>query len=145
MAALLGLDLGEKRVGVAVSDEMGSLAVPLKTLSFISRKELLREIQSLVREYAVESIVVGFPITLKGETGPAAKKVQEHVRWFEEKLPMPWILWDERLTTQEVERILLDADLSRDRRKEVRDRLAAQRILQNYLDFKRMKGENRPL
>ncbi len=140
MAILLGLDLGEKRVGVAVSDESGSMALPLKALFFQGRKQLLSEVLKLVEEYRAVQIVVGLPKTFKDEIGPAAKKVKEHVKWFEDQTPnIPWIFWDERLTTQEVERILIDADVSRAKRKEVRDQLAAQRILQSYMDFERSK------
>lgn len=134
---LLGLDLGEKRVGVAVSDESGILATPLTTLEFRGRKDLLAELTKLVDAYHVKKIVVGLPKALSGKIGPAAKKVMEQVEWLKAELDRPWIFWDERLSTQEVERVLLAADLSRQRRREVRDQLAAQRILQSYLDHER--------
>lgn len=137
MGALLGLDMGTKRVGVAVSDEGRSMALPLTTLFFSGRSHLLKELEGLVEEYRVEEIVVGLPKTLKGEMGIAAEKIQKEVEWFETRLRVRWTFWDERLTTQEVERVLLEADVSRSKRKEVRDQLAAQRILQNYIDFKR--------
>ncbi len=131
---LLGLDLGEKRVGVAVTDEAGMMALPLTTLEFRGRNHLLEQLTRLVKDYRVQKIIVGFPKTLKGETGPAAQKVMAQVEWFKGVLDRPWILWDERLSTREVERVLLEADVSRAKRKEVRDQLAAQRILQNYMD-----------
>jgi putative holliday junction resolvase len=139
MTVSLGLDFGEKRIGVAITDEMGSMAMPHSTISFIGRKQVLEELKKLVETYRVTRIVVGLPKTLKNEIGDAAKKVIAHVDWFKENLNLTWILWDERLTTQEIERILLDADMSRERRKEVRDRLAAQRILQSYLDYQRFE------
>ena len=139
MSSLLGLDFGEKRVGIAVSDEMQILAEPLTVIEFRGRKQLLGELQKLVEAYKVHEIIVGLPKTLKGEIGPAAQKIMGHVEWFQPHFPQKWILWDERLSTQEVEKFLIAADVRRDRRKEVRDQLAAQRILQNYLDYLRTK------
>lgn len=137
MSTCLGLDLGEKRVGVAISDGSGFLATPLLTLAFHSRKQLLNDLMRLVDQYQVTKIIVGLPQTFKGENGPAAQKVITHVEWFKFHLDRPWILWDERLSTREIERILIAADVSRVKRKEVRDKLAAQRILQSYLDYER--------
>ena len=137
MASLIGLDFGEKRIGVAVSDESATVATPLTTLEFQSRKQLLAEITRLVDEYNVTKIVVGLPKTLKGEIGPSAQKIMAHIEWLKGQLDRAWVFWDERLSTQEIERVLLSADVSRGRRREVRDRLAAQRILQSYLDHQR--------
>ncbi len=134
MESFLGLDLGSVRVGVALCEKGVSIATPLVTIEFKSRKYLLGELVKIVREYSVTTIVVGLPQTLKGEIGPAAKKVQENVEWFKQELPVSWVLWDERLTSKEAERILLAADVSRARRREVIDQLAAQRILQTYID-----------
>lgn len=139
MSALLGLDLGSVRVGVALCEEGISTATPLVTIEFKSRKYLLEQLLKIVQEYAVTEIVVGMPQTLKGELGPAAKKVQENVDWLKIHLPLSWVLWDERLTSKEAERILLAADVSRARRKEVIDQLAAQRILQTYIDSRDTK------
>ncbi len=140
MEVLLGLDFGEKRMGVAVTDEAGIMALPLKTIEVRGRKQLLEELTRLVEEYRVKKIIVGLPKTLKGEIGPAAKKIMEQVEWLKGFLDRPWIFWDERLSTGEVERVLLAADLSRAKRKEVRDRLAAQRILQNYIEYHQKSG-----
>ena len=137
MGVLLGLDLGEKRVGVAVTDEMGMLATPLLTLEYVGKKKFVVDLSKLIAEYNVEKIIVGLPKTLKGEMGPAAQKISAQVGWFKTQVQIPWIFWDERLTSAEVERVLIDADVSREKRKDIRDRLAAQRILQNYLDFQR--------
>ena len=141
MNALLGLDFGEKRVGVAVTDEMGAIAVPLTTLAFRGRQQLLGELIKIVEEYHVAKIIVGLPKTMKGELGSQANKITAHVDWLKPQLEKPWILWDERLTTQEVERVLLEADVSRAKRKGIRDRLAAQRILQSYLDYQKLRGQ----
>ena len=113
------------------------LATPLVTLEVKSREQLAQRVGELVDEYRVTEIVVGLPKTLRGEIGPAAQKILKEVEWFKTKLECPIVTWDERLTTQEVERVLLEANMSRDKRKGVRDKLAAQRILQNYLDFHR--------
>lgn len=133
----LGLDLGEKRIGVAVAESELGIATPFQTISFSGREQLVKELKKIVAEYRPEEIVVGFPQKLNGQIGPAAEKIIKVVDWLKTQISGNWILWDERLTTAEVERVLLEADLSRERRKEVRDQLAAQRILQTYLDFKR--------
>lgn len=135
MAAILGLDLGQKRVGVAVCEEGLTIATGLMSLEFKSRQDLLEKIKRLLQDYQAVTVIVGLPLTLKGVEGIAAQKIQEQVEWFRSQIPVSWILWDERLSTAEVERVLLEADLSRARRKEVRDQLAAQRILQNYIDY----------
>ena len=137
MAVLLGIDFGEKRIGVAVTDETGSMAFPLTCLGFKSRKQVLDDLQKIIKEHNVVKIVAGLPKTLKGEIGPAAIKIMKHVEWFRSQMDIPWDFSDERMSTAEVERILLAADVSRAKRKEVRDQLAAQRILQVYLDHLR--------
>lgn len=140
MGAWLGLDLGEKRVGVALCDESLSVATGLETLQFQGRKHLAESLKKLIADYQVKKMVVGHPLTLQGKSGIAAGKIEETFRWLQSQMPeIEWVLWDERLTTKEVERVLLDADLSRQRRKEVRDQLAAQRILQNYVDFSKSR------
>ncbi|HXV27957.1 MAG TPA: Holliday junction resolvase RuvX [bacterium] len=131
---LIGLDLGEKRVGVALCDEQTGIATPLKTVTFHSRKKMAEELGKLVEEYQASKIVVGLPRTLKGEIGPAAQKVIDWVEDLKSKIGCSWVFWDERLSSQEVERVLLAADVSREKRKLVRDQLAAQRILQSYVD-----------
>lgn len=134
MGILLALDLGEKRVGVARSDETGTIAEAFASWTIRSREDLLHQLKDCVESLHPEKIVVGYPKTLKGEKGPAAQKVEELVEWLKARLSAEWVLWDERLTTAEAERMLLEADLSRQKRREVRDRVAAQRILQNYLE-----------
>lgn len=144
MPVLLGIDFGAKRIGVAVTDESGSMAFPLTCIGFVSRKQVLAELQKLIKEYKVVRIVAGLPKNLKGEIGPAAEKIMKHVDWFRSQMEIPWDLSDERMSTAEVERILIDADVRRDKRKEVRDQLAAQRILQVYLENIKNGPENGP-
>lgn len=139
MPVYLALDLGEKRVGVARSDETGTVAEAVKTVTYRNRAELVKSLREQVEILQPEKIVVGFPRTLKGEVGPAGKKVAALVDWLKGELPGEWVFWDERLTTAEAENILLEADLSRRKRVSIRDRLAAQIILQSYLDANRKR------
>jgi putative Holliday junction resolvase len=132
--ALLGLDLGQKRIGVAFVAAGTTIAFPLKTIEVKGRQHALDEIRKLVLERKAEKVVIGFPKTLRGEIGIAAEKRIKEAEWYRSGLGVPVVLWDERLSSKEVERVLLEADVSREKRKEVIDQLAAQRILQNYLD-----------
>ena len=132
--ALLGLDLGEKRIGVAFVPAGTTIAFPVKTIEVKGREQVLAQIQKLVLEHKAEKVVVGLPMTLKGEMGIAAHNRTREVEWYQSKLAVPVVMWDERLSSKEVERMLISADVRRDRRREVIDQLAAQRILQNYLD-----------
>jgi putative Holliday junction resolvase len=131
---LLGLDLGEKRIGVAFVPAGTTIAFPVKTIEVRGREQVLAQIQKLILEHKAEKVVVGLPKTLKGEMGIAAKKRVQEVEWYQSRISIPMVMWDERLSTKEVERMLIGADVRRERRKEVIDQLAAQRILQNYLD-----------
>jgi putative Holliday junction resolvase len=134
MARLLGVDLGEKRVGLAVSDTGGILATPLRVLHVTSPNDAVRQVAAACVEVGAEGVVLGLPRNMDGTEGPKARES----RTFAEKLgaaaALSVTLWDERLTTSLVERVLLDSDVSRRRRREVVDKLAAQAILQSYLD-----------
>ncbi|MBI1978044.1 MAG: Holliday junction resolvase RuvX [Candidatus Omnitrophica bacterium] len=141
--SLLGLDLGEKRVGVAHSDELNLMA---HSLGFIERRNeayLIHEIKRFIDEFQIQKVVVGFPKTLKGETGSAGQKVLEFVRALEQELACPIATWDERLTTAQAEKVLLQRDVSRAKRKEKRDAMAAQIMLQSYLDFLKQKDQTK--
>src|SRR3989338_5501950 len=140
MPVFLGLDLGEKRIGVALSDELGKIAVPFDTWEFKGREALEKKIRAVMAEYPVSAVIVGFPMTLKGDAGIAAQKVMKQVEWLKSRIETQWVLWDERMTTAEVEKLLISADVSRAKRKDVRDRLGAQRILQSYLDRQQVLG-----
>lgn len=131
----MGLDVGEKTIGVAVSDPLGWTAQGVTTIRRRgSLEEDLEAILRLVQEYHVERVVVGLPRNMNGSLGPQAKKVLDFMQALEERLKLPVVPWDERLTTSAAERVLIAADLSRRRRKGVVDRLAAVLILQSYLD-----------
>jgi putative Holliday junction resolvase len=134
MARLLGVDLGEKRVGLAVSDPTGVLATPLRVLHVRSPADALRQVAAACAEVGAEGIVLGLPRNMDGTEGPKAREARAFAAGLGEATAHPVFLYDERLTTSLVERTLLDADVSRRRRREVRDKLAAQVILQSYLD-----------
>ena len=131
---LLGLDLGERRIGVAFVPAGTTIAFPVKTIEVRGREQVLAQIQKLILEHKAEKVVVGLPKTLKGEMWIAAQKRVQEVEWYQSRISVPMVMWDERLSTKEVERMLIGADVRRERRKEVIDQLAAQRILQNYVD-----------
>ena len=131
---LLGLDLGEKRIGVAFVQAGTTIAFAAETIEVRGREQVLSQIQKLILQYKAEKVVVGLPKTLKNEMGIAAQKRVQEVEWYQSRIAVPMVMWDERLSSKEVERMLIDADVRRERRKEVIDKLAAQRILQNYID-----------
>jgi len=133
----LGLDFGERRIGVAVSDP---LAITAQGISVIKRngsvKKDLELIKEIIHTYEVDGIVLGLPKNMNGGEGPAAEQVRHFGRLLEAASGLKLVYWDERLSTSSAERVLIDADVSRRKRKTMIDRLAAVIILQNYLDFK---------
>jgi len=129
----LGIDFGSARIGVALSDELGFSAQPLEVIQ-AKKQNAVARIATLTDEYNVVEIVLGLPLTLLGDRGPAAEKVEKFARALEAKVSVPIVLWDERLTTAECEKLMISAGVSRKRRKEKIDKLAATVILQSYLD-----------
>jgi putative holliday junction resolvase len=136
MAKILGLDYGEKRVGVAVSDPDGVFAMAHSVFNRDggSGKALIEEIVRICHETAVEKVVVGLPINMNGTKGPMSEKIEAFAANLARAVGLPVEKWDERLSTSMAERTLLEADMSRARRKQVRDKMSAQVILQGYLD-----------
>lgn len=134
---IMGLDVGDKTIGIALSDPMGWTAQPVTVLRRTSLKQDLEELARLCREQEVEKIVVGLPRNMNGTYGPRAQLVMEFKEKLEQALGLPVETWDERLSTAAAERTLLAADVSRARRKQVVDKLAAVVILQGYLDRQR--------
>ena len=131
---ILALDMGDRRIGLAISDEMGWTAQALETLI---RKDLrldLSYLTELIRSRGVTEVVVGLPRHLDGHLGPQAQKVLTFVESLKARMPVPVLMWDERLTSREAERTLIDAHVRRSKRKTVVDQMAAVLILQNYLD-----------
>ena len=131
---ILGLDIGTKRIGIAISDELGWTAQGIKTLHRGNGESDLGKIRDIVREYWVEKIVVGLPRNMNGSLGPQAEMALGFVQELREILGVPIITWDERLSTVEATKILIRADLSRKKRKRKIDMTAAILILQSYLD-----------
>lgn len=139
----VGLDVGSKTIGVAVSDELGLCANPLKTLARAGTRGDVPAIAALVRELGAEVVVAGLPLGLDGAPTPRSRQVEALAAELGRALPGVRIeLWDERFSTVAVERTLLEADLSRGKRKQVVDRAAAAFILQGWLDA-RASGKNR--
>lgn len=135
MVRILALDLGSRRIGVAVSDSSETIASPLTVLARSrSRAEDHRRIRSLADEEEAELIVVGHPITMAGESGPAAKAVEEEAAQIERACGRPVELFDERMTTVTADRALKEADISASRRRQYVDKVAAAVLLQNWLD-----------
>jgi len=137
---VMALDVGDKTIGVALSDELGIAAHPLEVIRRTSPERDLARICELVEKHQVSEVVVGLPVSLSGEPGPQAEKVKAFVELLRPVLGRPIVLWDERLTTAEAEKMLIAADASRARRKKVIDKLAAALILDSYLARKRAGG-----
>lgn len=134
MSRTLALDVGDKRIGVAVSDPLGFTAEPLIVITrTASVKADLRSVEELLQRYDVSKIVVGMPVMLAGDEGIQAGKVREFVERLSRRLRIPVVTWDERLSTVEAERFLIKAGQSRSKRKQVIDKIAAAVILQSYL------------
>jgi len=131
----LGLDVGSRRIGVAVSDELGLTAQPVMTVEWRrSRRENLRSLARLCRKFGVAGIVVGNPVHLSGEAGTRAAKTQAFAAELGDLTGLPIHLWDERLTTHEAHQILYKAGKARQTHVEVVDQVAAVLILQSFLD-----------
>ena len=131
---ILGLDMGSKRIGLAVSDGLGITAQGVTTLERKDEKTVLEFLKNIIKEKEVTEIVVGLPLNMDGSSGEQAKNAESFADILREKLGLPVKLWDERLSTMEVERIMIAGGASRAKRKKKIDKLAAQVILQGYLD-----------
>lgn len=138
---ILGLDIGEKRIGIAISDELGWTAQGLKTLVRRGTDQDWAELADIIHQYNISKIVVGLPRNMNGTFGPQAEKVKEEIGKLKVLVNTEIEYWDERLTTAAAQRTLLEGDVKRKMRKKVVDQLAAVIILQGYLD--RSRSENR--
>jgi putative holliday junction resolvase len=134
---LMGLDIGERRIGVALSDSLRIIAGALTVVERVTDDAALKQIIDLARENEVERIVVGMPRSLDGSLGKQAQAVQSFVDLLKERTDIPVVTWDERLSTVAAERTMLEVGMKRDKRKKRRDSLAAAIILQGYLDRER--------
>ncbi len=137
---VVGLDLGEKTIGVAVSDELGMIAHPRRTMARTGNKSDSFAIANMAAQEGAVRIVVGLPLTLEGSVGPAARRVLAFVEALRKVVKIPVETWDERFSTAAVERVLIEGDVSRQKRKEVIDKQAAAYILQGWLDAQRPAG-----
>jgi len=134
----LGLDVGDRTIGVALSDETATLASGLETLRRVGPRKDVKAVAELVRRHGVAEVVVGLPRRLDGELGPQAQKVLDFAEALRASLAVPVVPWDERMTTVIAQRALLEADLSRRERKAVVDKVSAILILQSYLDYRKL-------
>lgn len=138
MGRILSLDLGDRRIGLAVSDELGLTAQGAGVYHRVGLKRDLAAIAARAAELGCDAILVGFPKNMNGTLGPRAEGAVEFAKQLTEYSKIPTIMWDERLTTVEAERILIQADVRRERRKKVIDQAAAVLMLQGYLDSHRV-------
>ncbi|NMA03905.1 MAG: Holliday junction resolvase RuvX [Clostridiales bacterium] len=135
MSRIMGLDVGDKTIGVALSDPFGWTAQGLKTVQRVGIKKDLQKLAEIINKYNVNKIVVGLPKNMDGTIGHQGQKILEFNEKLDEKFNnIEIIQWDERLTTAAAERTLIEADVSRKKRKNVIDKMAAVYILQGYLD-----------
>ena len=138
---IMALDVGGRRIGVALSDTTRILASPLTTLRAEPRDRVLSEIATLVQRHEVVEVVVGLPLTLSGEVGPQAHLIQLFVERLKGVLTAPIHMFDERLTTVAAERMMLDLGIKPEQRKARIDEVAASIILQDFLDSTRQRGQ----
>jgi putative Holliday junction resolvase len=134
---ILGIDLGEKRVGLALSDPLGITAQGLETLLVKNKKDVVAGIAAVCKKHEVIEIVIGLPVNMNGSFGPKAQEVQTLIPVLEKITGVPVCSWDERLTSRQAGRLMIDEGLSRQKQRKNSDRMAATLILQNFLESKR--------
>ena len=134
---IMGLDIGDKTIGVAVSDLMGLTAQGVTTIKRVGKKKDIEAIKQIIAEKQVNKIVSGLPKNMNGTVGPQGEKVQKFCELLKEETNLPIEFWDERLSTVAAERSLIEGNVRRENRKKVIDMLAAVIILKGYLDLKR--------
>jgi putative Holliday junction resolvase len=134
---IMGIDYGDRQIGVAVSDELFLTAQGVTTLRNSGDVRVLNDIAKLAGEYGVTELVVGLPKNMNGTIGPRGEIAEQFGRSLGEATGLPVKMWDERLTTMSAQRTLIEADVSRKKRKEVIDKMAAMLILQNYMDSRK--------
>lgn len=134
---IMGLDIGDKTIGVAVCDLMGLTAQGVTTIKRVGKKKDIEEIKKIISEKQVNKIVSGLPKNMNGTVGPQGEKVQKFCELLKQETNLPVEFWDERLSTVAAERSLIEGNVRRENRKKVIDMLAAVIILQGYLDLQR--------
>lgn len=140
MARFLGLDVGSHRTGVSLSDPTGTIATALTVLPIESRRRLAQAVAALVLEHDVEAVVMGLPLNLKGEEGPAAMKVRAFVQKLVRRVHVPIHLWDERYSTRDAMGAMQTLGMTIRQGREAVDMVAATLILQSWLDVQQEKG-----
>ncbi|MEW6696395.1 MAG: Holliday junction resolvase RuvX [Bacillota bacterium] len=131
---IMGLDVGDKTIGVALSDPLGWTAQGLEVIRRQDIDKDLARLSEIIRQYEVEKILVGLPKNMNATIGPQGEKVLDFIERLKTRIDLPVKTWDERLSTVAAERMLIQADVSRSKRKKVIDKMAAAVILQGYLD-----------
>lgn len=138
----MGLDVGSRRIGIAISDPLGITAQGLETLQRQNKKEDYRKLAMLIEQYQVSEIVVGYPLRMSGAEGTQAEKMQAFAEELRKRFKIPVHLWDERLTSAEANRILRESEMSIKRRGEAVDRMAAILILQSWMEARAIQSGN---
>lgn len=133
-ARLLGLDAGETTIGLALSDAMRGIASPLLTIDRTKFSKDVGRLKEIIAEHKVAGLVIGYPVNMDGSLGPRTQSTRTLVSNLGKQINLPMVMWDERMSTLAVERVMLDADLSRARRAQLVDKLAASYMLQGFLD-----------
>lgn len=139
---VLGLDVGSRRIGVAVSDPLGITAQGLETLQRRNKRHDFQHLRNVIRQYEVKEIVVGLPLRMSGEEGTQADKMQEFAEELRRRFGLPVHLWDERLTSAEANRLLRETELSIEKRGKAVDRMAAVLILQGWMENRGVGSRN---
>lgn len=130
----MGIDFGDRRTGIAISDEAGMIAFPRETIESALVEQVAAAVVKLATAEGVSELVVGYPLNMNGTAGPRAEKTNRFIQEVQSRSDIPIRKWDERLSTKVAESALIEAGVSREKRRVVVDKLAAQIILQNYLD-----------
>lgn len=137
---VLGLDVGSKTIGVAVSDPLGITAQGLETIRRQNKRADFAQLEALIRSHEVAEVVIGYPLRMSGSEGIQAEKMQRFAEELRHRIQLPVHLWDERLTSAQANRLLRETDMSISRRRQVVDRMAAVLILQSWMDSKANQG-----
>lgn len=141
---ILGIDFGDRRIGLAVSDKLHITAQGIGHYLVKNKREDKKFFRELLSKYDIEEIVIGFPLRMDGTEGTRAEKTKEFACWLEKVLKIPFTFWDERLTTQEASRILSQQKIKEKTKKGLKDQISAVIILASYLEYKRSKSHASP-
>ena len=137
---ILGIDYGDRQIGLAISDHLGFTAQPLANYRRKTQKEDEKYFKTLISEYEIREVIIGMPLRMDGSAGTRAEKTQEFARWLTQILNLPIQFWDERLTTKQANKILNQQKIKRKAKKDIEDQISAMIILSTYLESKREKS-----